>query len=140
MSERVDKFCNDLRDRLNAVEDHMAKIQQRVDTAKKESRAAIKAKADEVKAKMDAQRQQAEEAKAKIKSRIEEKKTETDAKIEEWKAKRDLHKLEKRADRAEDYAAACIMIASDYAWEAELATLEAIDARLLAEEFAADRG
>ena len=76
----------------------------------------------------------------KIKSRIEEKKTETDAKIEEWKAKRDLHKLEKRADRAEDCAAACIMIASDYTWEAELATLEAIDARLLAEEFAADRG
>ena len=79
------------------------------------------------------------DAKADAKKRIEEKKAETSSKIDEWKANRDQRKLEKRADRSEDYAAVCIVIAANSVAEAELATLEAIEARLLAEEFAANR-
>ena len=44
MSERVDRFCDNLRDRLNAVEEHLDHIKQRLDTSKRESRAAIEAK------------------------------------------------------------------------------------------------
>lgn len=139
MSERVDRFCDNLRDRLNAVEEHLDHIKQRLDTSKNESRAAIEAKVGEVKAKLDAQRHKVEEAKADAKRRIEEKKAETASKIQEWKADRAQHKLEKRADRSEDYAAACILIAADTVVEAELATLEAVEARLLAEELAAER-
>lgn len=139
MSERVDRFCDNLRDRLNAVEEHLDHIKQRLDTSKNESRAAIEAKVGEVKAKLDAQRHKVEEAKADARERIEEKKAETASKIQEWKADRAQHKLEKRADRSEDYAAACILIAADTVVEAELATLEAVEARLLAEELAAER-
>jgi hypothetical protein len=137
MSERVDQFCNKLRGQLNAVDEHLSQIKQRLDTSGKESRAAIEAKVGEAKAKLDAQRQKVDKAKADAKNRIEEKKAETASKIEEWKTNREQHKLEKRADRSEDYAAACIWIAADSVAEADLATLEAIEARLLAEEFAA---
>ena len=139
MSERVDRFCDNLRDHLNAVEEHLGQIKQRLTTSRNESRAAVEAKVGEVKAKLEAQRQKVEQAKADAKNRIEEKKTETASKIEEWKTDRAQHKLEKRADRSEDYAAACIVIAADSVVEAELATLEAIEARLLAEEFVAGR-
>lgn len=139
MSERVDRFCDNLRDRLNAVEEHLDHIKQRLDTSKNESRAAIEAKVGEVRAKLDAQRDKVEQAKADARERIEEKKAETASKIQEWKADRAQHKLEKRADRSEDYAAACILIAADTVVEAELATLEAVEARLLAEELAAER-
>ena len=139
MSERVDRFCNDLRDRLSAVEDRLGQIKQRVSDARSESRTVIEAKIAEVKTKAEAQRKHVEEAKANLSSRIEEKKTETASKIEEWKTDRAQHKLEKRADRSEEYAAACIVIAADTVVEAELATLEAIEARLLSEEFVARR-
>jgi hypothetical protein len=125
---------------LNAVENHLDQIKQRVSTSGKETRAAIEAKTGEVRARLDAQRQKVEKARADIKNRTEEKKVETIAKVEEWKANREQHKLEKRADRGEEYAASCIIIAADYVAEADLATLEAIDARMLAEEFTAKRG
>ena len=140
MSERVDKFCNDLRDRLNAVEEHLDNIKQRLSTSSKETRAAVEAKVEEARKKVDAQKQKVEKAKADAKAHLDEKKAETKSKIEEWKANREQHKLENRADRSEEYAAMCILIAADGVAEAELATLEAIDARLLAEEFAAERG
>ena len=139
MSERVDKFCEKLRTDLNAVEERLDRIKQRIETSKTESRAAVESKIAEVKAKVDAQKRKAEDAKVKMKSRIEEKKAETSAKIEEWKANREQHKLEKRADRAEDYAVWCIVVADDSVYAADLAALEAIEARLLAEEFAAER-
>ena len=47
---------------------------------------------------------------------------------------RNISKLEKRADRAESYASAAISAAIDWIAEADLATLEAIEARLLTEE------
>ena len=139
MGERVDRFCKDLRGRLSAVEEHLESIKQRLSTSSQESRAAVEAKVEEAKSKLEAQRQKVEKAKVDAKAHIDQKKTETKSKIDEWKANREQHKLEKRADRSEDYAAACIIIAADSVAEAELATLEAIDARLLAEESAADR-
>ena len=139
MSKRVEQFCDNLRAKLNAVDEHLGQIKHRLDTSSKESRAAIEAKVGEVKAKLDAQQQKVDKAKADAKNRIEEKKAETASKIEEWKTNREQHKLEKRANHSEDYAAACIMIAADSVLEADLATLEAIEARLLAEEFVAGR-
>ena len=138
MSQKVDQFCEKLRKDLTGVEDRLNQIKQQIDTANQETRSAIEAKFAKTKAKVEAEKKQVHDAMAKVKSRIEEKKAETHDKIEEWKANREQHKLDKRADRAEDYAAACIIVAADSVAEADLATLEAIDARLLAEEFASE--
>lgn len=139
MSKKVDEFCEKLRHDLTSVEDRLSQIKQQIDRSGKETRSAIEAKLGEAKAKVEAQKKEADEALAKVKSRIEEKKSETHEKIEEWKTNRELHKLEKRADRAEEYAAACIIVAADSVTEADLATLEAFDARMLAEEFSDQR-
>ncbi|MFH7024084.1 MAG: hypothetical protein ACHBN1_01430 [Heteroscytonema crispum UTEX LB 1556] len=53
--------------------------------------------------------------------------------VEEWKASREVKKLEHRAGKAEDYAATATFLAMATMEEAEKAILEAIAARLDAE-------
>ena len=117
-----------LKDRLAAIE-MLAGV---------DSRAAIQAQLDKAKSGIDAQRQKTKETKAKLDGRIEELKADSAAKIEEWKTNRELKKLDHRAERAEDYAAWSIDVAVSAVAEAELATLEAIDARLLSDEASTD--
>lgn len=59
---------------------------------------------------------------------IDARKTETIEAVAEWKAKRELKKLLKRAERAEEHAEACVTLAMYYAAEAQLAILSAIAA------------
>jgi hypothetical protein len=53
--------------------------------------------------------------------------------VEDWKEKREKEKLLHRAEKAEEYAAAAIVLAAAAIQEAEVATLEAIEARHTAE-------
>jgi len=68
-------------------------------------------------------------AQADIKERADEKKAATSDKITEWKSKRELSKLQGRADKAERYAAAASAVAVAALDEAEEASLEAWLAR-----------
>lgn len=68
-------------------------------------------------------------AQADIKGWADEKKAATSDKIAEWKAKRELTKLQGRADKAERYAAAASAVAVAALDEAEEASLEAWLAR-----------
>ena len=136
MSEKIDKFCNDLRDHLTAVEDRLNRVKASVQSAADEGREALEARKQKVEADFEAEKHKVEEAKAKAKNWAEEKKAETDAKIEEWKRNRDIHKLEKRADNAEEYAEAAIYIAAAAVDEADYAILNAVAARLIADEAA----
>ena len=74
-------------------------------------------------------KQKIDASKAKFEELIEAKKEESVAAVAEWKAKRNQQKLEKRVERAEQYADACVTLAMYSAAEAELAILEAITAR-----------
>ena len=65
-----------------------------------------------------------------MKAWVQEKKTITNDKIAEWKAQRQVKKLEARADSAERYAAATTQIAAAAIDEAETAVAEAIVARI----------
>ena len=65
-----------------------------------------------------------------MQSYLDEKVTETESRIKEWKANRELEKLEKRADNAEEYAAHSIVVALEAVDEAEVAMLEALAARI----------
>jgi uncharacterized protein (DUF342 family) len=137
MSEKVDAFCNNLRDHLNAVEERMNRVKANIQASSDESREALEAKRKKIEAHYEADKHKVEEAKAKAANWVEGKKTETDAKIEEWKINRETHKIEKRADRAEDYATSAIYIAAVAVDEADLSILEAIAARMIADEAAA---
>ena len=61
----------------------------------------------------------------------------TEADIEEWVREREVEKLEARAQLAEDYAAEQVWLATVAVEEAEFATLEALAARIEADEVVA---
>ena len=137
MSEKIDQFCHDLRERLTKVDDRLNSFKDSVETANAKAKADIQAKLDESKADIEARKKKAEEVHSRIKANMEEMKEETAARVEEWKHQRQVKKLEKRADRAENYAAGRAWLAMLSVAEAEFAMLEAVAARIEADEVAA---
>ena len=140
MSERVDKFCDDLRDRLNAAESQLDRVKASVVSARADSQEKIQESLGQAQAKVEASRQQVSEAQTKMKAAVEEKQAETQATVEGWKAQRQIHKLERRADRAEDNAAWAVAIAVGAIESADLAVLEAVATRIEAEAVAGEGG
>ena len=136
MSEKIDQFCNDLRDRLTKVDDRIQGFKASVDSAKTKAKADIQSQLDKTKADFEARKRKSKEANERIKANIEEKKAETKANIEAWKHGREVKKLEKRAQRAEKYAADRTYLATVAVEEAEYAVLEALVARMEADEVA----
>jgi DNA anti-recombination protein RmuC len=140
MSERVDNFIDGLRDRLNTAEDRLESVKARVGSAKAAGKEKIQEGLEEARAKIEAGRQELTEATDKMKALLEEKKAETQATIDDWKARREIEKLEKRAERGEDYAASALAAAVGAIEHADVAVLEAVAARMEAEDAAAGEG
>ncbi len=96
--------------------------------------AGLGAKQEEARARMEGRKAQIDAANARMKERLDAKKAQTDATVAEWKAKRDVQRLERRAEDAEEYASAAFVIAWEAINEADAALLEALAARIDAEE------
>jgi hypothetical protein len=88
----------------------------------------------EVKANLDTKRHEFATYRANFLELAEEKQTEIQAKVEEWKTKREVGELNRRAERAERYAASSVLVSMAAVDEAEEAILEAITARLDADK------
>ena len=133
MSAAIDNFTKQLHDNLEAVEDRVKSLKESIQSAPKKTQVEIQSKFDEAKATLDAKKQEFDEYRAKLKTQFEEKESEVKSNVEEWKASREVKKLEHRADKAEDYANTAIFLTTAMMEEAEKATLEAIVARRDAE-------
>ena len=133
MSIAIDNFTKQLHDNLEAVEDRAKSLKESIQSAPKKTQAEIQSKLDEVKTKLEAKKQEFDEYRAKLKTQFEAKESEVKSNVEEWKASRELTKLEHRAEQAEDYANTAILLAMAAMEEAEKATLEAICTRRDAE-------
>jgi enolase len=130
VSTAIDNFTKQLHDNLEAVEDRVKSLKKSIQSAPKKTQAEIQLKLDEAKTTLDAKKQEFDEYRAKLKTQFDEKESELKSNVEEWKASREIKKLEHRADKAEDYAATLIFLAMATIEEAEEATLAAIAARL----------
>ena len=130
MSARVDKFCDGLRDRLNALEARVASARANVQALPGKAEKAVHDTVDQARAKLQAQAAHVEKTRTDLKAWCEQKKAETQAMIREWKAKHEAKKLSARADRAEAYAEAALALALAGIDEAEEAVLDAVAARL----------
>lgn len=130
MSEKLEELRTKLHAKLDGGIDKMASVQNKVSADVSGAENTVKSKLAEIKEAGEATKQKAFDAKNKLVSMVEEKKLETEADIVGWKAEKELKKLEKRADRAENYAETSIEIALCAIAEAEEAVLEAIDARM----------
>ena len=92
MTERVDQFTNNLRDRLNTAEARLEKVKASIGAADTETRAYIEGKIAEAKSVAEEQKAGRKEAKAKMKTNLEKKKAVTDEKLSEWKQERSVKK------------------------------------------------
>ncbi len=130
MSERVDKFCDGLRQRLNAIEARVLSAKANIQALPGKAEKALQAEVEEARGKLQAEKQHIEKIRGDLAAWAEQKKAETQAMIREWKAKRDAKKLNARADRAEAYAEAAVVYALASIDEAEAAILDAVATRI----------
>ena len=136
MSEKIDKFCEDLRSQLSAVDDRIQSLKSKVQASAAQSKEQVEADLNKAKADLEASKQKVEAKAAQMKAHLEAKKAETEEQIAAWKHKREVSKLEKRADRAENYAANATIVAAAAVDEADYAIVDAIAARIVADEAA----
>jgi enolase len=133
MSTAIDNFTNQLHDNLEAVEDRAKSLNQSIKSATKKNQAEIQLKLDEAKASLADKKQEFDEYRAKLQTQFENKEADVKSSVDEWKANREVKKLEHRAEQAEDYAATSVYVAMAMMEEAEEATLAAICNRMDAE-------
>lgn len=129
MADRIDQFCENLRNKLASIDKDMQALKAKMDAKAQTAEQDVRASLDTVKKRMEQDRSKVITAQADIKKWAEDRKAATNEKIAEWKAKLEKAKLQSRADWAERYAAAAIVVAFAAVDEAEQASLEAWLAR-----------
>jgi hypothetical protein len=129
MNMNLDELGKKLHAKLDSSIDRLKAAKTHLEGVHKETEAAIQTKLKAAKETLEAKQQEAAAAKARMEEYVAAKKAETQDAIAEWKANRDSKKLEKRAERAQNYAEACIAVALCSAEEAQVAILEAVAAR-----------
>jgi len=134
MNINLDELGKKLHAKLDSGIDQLKAAKAHLEDVEKETKGAIQTKLDAAKETLEAKKQEASAAKARLEELLEAKKTETKAAVAEWKANHDQKKLEKRAERAEKYADDCVELALYYAAEAQVAILEAVAVRTDADE------
>ena len=133
MSDRINKFCNSLQTKLNDFDCRMKSFKTSIQSAPKQAQDALHKQLEQAQQKVDSQRQAIAKARASVQNWADQNKTEVKASVEQWKVDHEGKKLANRADRAEEYATAEIMVALSSIDQAEQAVFEAIVARLDAE-------
>jgi flagellar hook assembly protein FlgD len=130
MSKKMSDLYANLHVRLDTVGKHLKGAMAQLQSGSKETEAEIRAKLDAAKTKVAQTKADAEATKVRLQELAEAKKAEVKEQVTEWKAKHQKDKLEKRADRAEKYAEVCVELALASAAEAEEAILDALAARM----------
>ncbi|WP_373546417.1 hypothetical protein [Chamaesiphon sp.] len=133
MSTAIDNFTSQLHDNLEAVEDRAKSLNKSIKSATKKNQDDIQSQLNKAKASLAAKKQEFDDYRAKLKTQFEDKEADVQSSVDEWKANREIKKLEHRAEQAEDYAATSVSVAMAMMEEAEEATLEAICKRMDAE-------
>jgi predicted nucleic acid-binding Zn-ribbon protein len=129
MGARIDQFCEDLRQKLTIADSGLDGLKAKINGKAVHVEQDVQSHLDRVHKRVEQGRAKIVAAQVDIKEWADEKKAVTSDKITEWKAKRELSKLQGRADKAERYAAAASAVAVAALDEAEEASLEAWLAR-----------
>ena len=108
MSAQVDQFCDKLRDRLDTLEVRVQSAKSGIRNLPERGEDAVRAKFEESRNDLQARKERFEQSAANMKARAQQRVAATKEEISQWKAQREVRKLNARADRAEDYAADAI--------------------------------
>ena len=134
MSATVDKFCDNLRDRLNSLEKRVQTAKRNVQSLADEGEKALRQRCDDLRRKAQTEKDRIERLQASLKTKAQQKVAETKEVVNQWKAKSETRMLDARADLAEAYAADAIEFAVAAIGEAEAAILDAAVSRMDADE------
>jgi hypothetical protein len=134
MSEKFDNFCGELRTKINDADKRIKDLKANAVGATEKAKVEAKAQLAALENKANEQKARTAAAEAKAKTWVEEKKTMTHDKIAGWKQQRDVKRLESRAELSEQYAVTAMDIAAAAVAEAERAAVEAVVARMDADE------
>ena len=119
---------------LTRLETSIEKNKGDLEKARTETLTSLRKRRDEAVAERKARHEQVAVAAGKMKTYAEQKKHETDATVEGWVRDRKVDMLEHRANEAEDYAIDASNMVDAAEEEAWAASLEAIEARRVADE------
>jgi hypothetical protein len=129
MSHRIDLFCEDLRQKLTIIESGLQGLKAKVEANEVHDERDVRNHLNRVRKRIDQGRTNVYAAKAEVKSWAEDRNSITADKIAQLKTKRDVAKLQGRANKAERYSVAAVKVATAVIDEAEQASLEAWLAR-----------
>jgi hypothetical protein len=122
-----------LANHLDAARGRLETLSEDVSNLHEEDMQALKLKGDELRKRLDEQKERARRMQADIARWTEEKATHTQEAIASWRQRRQIDKLQVRADRAEQFAMEMVAIAMLDFENAEQAVLDALAARFDAE-------
>jgi len=133
MGQHIDQFCETLRLKLTDAEGNLSALRTKIDVEAENAARDVQSHLDAVKKRIEQGEVKASAARADVDMWLEQRKATASGAVAEWKSKREIAKLQTRADRAKRYLAATIDIAEAAIDEAEVAALEAWLARRDAE-------
>ena len=125
MSERIDQFCENLRIKLTSIDNSIQALKAKIDAKAKTAEQDVRTHLESVRKRVEQDRSKVEAAQDELKKWLEERRAVTKEKIADWKASGERIKLRSRAEFAERYAKAAVVIATAAVDEAEQAALEA---------------
>ena len=122
-----------LNQQIDAARGKLDALKKDVVSLHEEDMETLREKQEEIRARLDRQKDEARELQSAISQWKEEKIAHTKEAIASWRQRRELAKLRDRAERAEDYAMRMVNLAAIDFQEAEQAIIEAVEARFDAE-------
>jgi hypothetical protein len=134
MSEQIDQFCENLRQKLTSIDNNIQSLKAKIDGKAKSAEQDVRTYLDSITKRMDQDRSKVEAAQKELKKWVDEYRAVTKEKISDWKASGEGMKLRARAELAEKYARGTAVIAATAVDEAQRAALEAWLARMDAKE------
>jgi hypothetical protein len=134
--ETTETLKEKLAEQLDGAREKLEALQKDLQGMRQEDIETLRQRRDELDKKLAEQKVKAQQLKAEIADWNKEKTTHTKEAIASWRQRRELKKLQTRADRAREYALDMVTVAAMDFEEAEQAVVEAITARFEAESAA----
>src|SRR5262245_12452363 len=119
-----------LQHHLDLARQKIDELQHELDAARSDTVEALQQKSDELRKRVQAQKERAQEVRANLDDWRREQASQSREAVASWRQRREIHKLESRADRAEDYAINAVIVAVMDMDAANEAVLDALHARL----------
>lgn len=129
MTTSTEQLRDAMREKLNELNTRVEQAKTDIEQANLKQQADVHAKLEQARMKLQEKQQDATHARTKLEGDFKAKKAEWQEKVQDWKAQRDKERLEARAEDAEHFASAAFDVAVAAVYEADVAILEAIEAK-----------